>query len=494
MGRIGRRAVRASALAVLLAMGPAMAQGTTGSEAGSIDITLTPVAEGGSVQRVEVRQLLSHSPLRWVFSMDLAQPGLPHLADSVEGILLEDAAGPIALETTDEKDAHGDRRLWRAARVATGSARLTYAVRAQPVSQNGGPPYGMMPVGTGVAGGTEGVLVLPVDTTPLHTTLRLDTGRLPSGSIGVFSTGFSPVTVEGAPAKARDLWLLAGPATSSGGSTNAGFHVHILGTPPLPKTRLMTWSTLAYTAIAKAFGYLGLPDYQLLMRAVDGPSFATGTALPGGALLTMGRSYVANQDDAYLQDTIFHEMTHQWTGEVAGESPWFSEGLTTYVASTLPCEAGLLPWADCASEINDWARQYYPNPARTWPQAKIDSVAFKDESVRRISYSRGVMYFAELDAAIRRKSHGRRTLLNALRPLFEARQGGVPIDVDRFESMLAHELGTAAVSGFRSAVITGSRTVVPPPDAFAGGLKRIGVTYSSATTASPVRGAAWVVR
>lgn len=85
-------------------------------------------------------------------------------------------------------------------------------------------------------------------------------------------------------------------------------------------------------------------------------------------------------------------------------------------------------------------------------------------------YGRGMMYFANLDAQIRAVSNGRRTLLTALRPLFEERRAGQPLTMQRWEGWLARERGPEAVASFRDTVLEGSM-IVPAPNAFGNQLR-----------------------
>ena len=96
---------------------------------------------------------------------------------------------------------------------------------------------------------------------------------------------------------------------------------------------------------------------------------------------------------------------------------------------------------------------------------RIEATPFAREDVRRVPYGRGMMYFANLDAQIRAASNGRRTLLTALRPLFEGRRAGRPLTMQRWEAWLERDRGPKAVASFRETLLDAGM-IVPAPNAF----------------------------
>jgi predicted metalloprotease with PDZ domain len=169
------------------------------------------------------------------------------------------------------------------------------------------------------------------------------------------------------------------------------------------------------------------------------------------------------------RETFFHEMTHQWVGDIEaaeGVKAWFVEGLTVYYTTVLPLRGGLIPIDEYAERVNRQAREYYESPARNWSAAKIAEIGFGDERTRHTPYMRGALYFADLDRQIRQRSHGRRDLDAFLCPMFVSRQRGVRFDVTAWESMLGKELGPRAVAEFRAELLDGTKTVVPADGAF----------------------------
>lgn len=136
-------------------------------------------------------------------------------------------------------------------------------------------------------------------------------------------------------------------------------------------------------------------------------------------------------------------------GDLSGAGLWFVEGLTVYLTATLPCRYRIAESSFCANAINTNFNHYYSSPARNWSLTSINQAGSADEKIRLVPYGRGLLYFGLLNAQIMKKSHGRRGILDVLRPMFDDRIKGVRIDETAWEAMLLHELGQPAVDQFR---------------------------------------------
>jgi hypothetical protein len=342
-----------------------------------------------------------------------------------------------------------------------------------------------------VSGLGLGFLLLPENITSTATRLDWDLSELPPGSVGVVTAGAGSTLVPGEPHALASQWMLAGPAVAFHSIRTPGFHAYVLGRPPFDVAATVDWADRAYAYLSKSLKYLGAPEYRLFIRALDGPAYATGSARPegGGALLTTGNT-LGDQTMSEFRNTLFHEMTHQWVGDLSGAGAWFVEGLTTYLSAVMPCAAGLEQAEFCADGINKWASFYYGGAARNWSLAKIDASSGQEE-IRRAPYGRGMLYFAQLNAQLLKKSHQRRQLLDVLAPMFEARSRGVVLDEAAWEAMLLREMGPSAVDEFRAYVLEGSQTIKPPSDAFGPCLSRTPIRIPQHDAMEATDGYAW---
>lgn len=462
-------------------------------------IVVKPLSTNGKVHALDVRQTLTGSlpsddaPLRWAAPLGIF--GVKSIADKIEDLTVTDANGPVALSIENDPTAAGystGTRRWQATRKAVAPVTLRYRIATQPVREANGPPYGMKESGGGVAGRGLGFLVLPENTTSRATRFSWDLGALPPGSVGAITAGAGATVVPGPPSELGFQWMLAGPAQVFTSTRTPGFQAYLLGKQPFDTAPVLDWADRGYATLASSLKYLGAPDYRLFFRALDVPSYATGSAREagGGAMMTAGDTFGSQSLDDY-KTTIFHEMAHQWVGDLSGAGLWFVEGLTVYLTATLPCQSGMAPVAFCADGVNTYARYYYGSAARNWPLARIDGMGSADENVRRVPYGRGLLYFGLVNAQLLAKSQGRRGVLDVLAPMFVDRTKGIRLDEAAWEAMLLRELGQPAVDEFRASVIAGGKTIVPPPDAFGPCLTRVTVPMTVEGVQGEVDGHEW---
>lgn len=437
------------------------------------------IATGGEAGRLSLTV-----PLRFI--------GMIPFATKISDVVAHDAKGPLALTAQDTTLPDGTEvRRWRSERPVNGATSLRYKLTLE-TADTRGPPYGAMAGSLGVSGNTSAVIVIPDGVRGGRNTLAWDLSGMVAGSRGVMTGGEGAITTRGSPETLLDRWLMAGRLQNGQERASNGFNAYTLGTPPFSVPATMISARSVYQALAEEFGYLGAPRYELLIRTLDQPSFVTGTAASagGGALITSGSlTYVRGQADVDALNIIAHEMGHQWVGQFeGGGSLWFAEGLNVYVTSTLPCEVGLQPWKDCSQQISNWAKAYYGSEGRDWSQDRIEGAPFAREDLRQVSYGRGMMYFANLDAAIRARSGGKQTLVRRLRPLFDSRRAGQPITIQRWEAWLRAEQGEDEVRRFRDTVLGGA-LIEPSAGAFGPNLEVAPSRYADGGTSRA--GYAW---
>jgi len=481
-------------IATLLALpGAAFAAPATG-----LSIVIKPLSREGKVVALEVSEQLTGgapadgAPLRLVAPM--AVFGVKSIADKIVDLTVSDASGPVPLTIeTDPKPAGYDRayRHWQAARPTVFPVSVRYRIATQPTDEANGPPAGMKASGKGVAGLGLGFLLLPENTTSGATAVSWDLSELPAGSVGAITFGSGAAIVPGPPSEVTGQWMLAGPARVFKSTRTPGFEFYVLGDPPFDVDATVDWADRSYAYLAKSLKYLGTPEYRMFLRTLDVPGFATGSARPegGGALLTVGDT-LGKQPMSHFKNTIFHEMSHQWVGDLSGAGAWFVEGLTTYLSAVLPCEAGLEPAQFCADGINRWTANYYGGVARNWSLAKIEETA-GGELIRTLPYARGMLYFGLVNTQLQAKSKGRKNLLDVLAPMFVARASGVRLDEAAWEAMLLRELGQPAVAEFRASVMEGTTTIVPPSNAFGPCLTRVKVNVAVHESTQKTDGYEW---
>jgi predicted metalloprotease with PDZ domain len=81
-------------------------------------------------------------------------------------------------------------------------------------------------------------------------------------------------------------------------------------------------------------------------------------------------------------------------------------------------------------------------------------------SAQNVPYTRGSLFFADVDARIRVASNGRRKLDDVMLPLFDRRRRGEALTVETLLASLASEIGPSVRDRFEAVLMRGE-TIVP---------------------------------
>lgn len=149
---------------------------------------------------------------------------------------------------------------------------------------------------------------------------------------------------------------------------------------------------------------------------------------------------------------LAHEYMHGWMPLELGGLPaedeavdyWFSEGFTDYLASKVLLRAGLWSVADYVADKNETLLRYGTSPARAASAADVAARFWEDKAVRQVSYDRGHLLAALLDAEIALRSQGAESLDSVLRAQREAAKGSDALATDLFRKVLLERTGIDA--------------------------------------------------
>ena len=208
-----------------------------------------------------------------------------------------------------------------------------------------------------------------------------------------------------------------------------GFAAYWHGETRWDAPRDMAWVASMYEYMRKFWGETSPRRYRVMGRMLPPPAYG-GTALANHFIINALAAQYDTSDVGPLL-LLTHETGHlfvrglQNPGGGGPSNNWFSEGLNEYYAISLALRSGLAPLDLVLSEINLQTRNYYTNPRKNMP---ADSVAMNnpltDVMAQNISYERGTLFWAEMDARIRAASQGRRTLDNVMVPLVTRARAG----------------------------------------------------------------------
>lgn len=151
-------------------------------------------------------------------------------------------------------------------------------------------------------------------------------------------------------------------------------------------------------------------------------------ALSDARFLTFGKAGGRGTDPAELKITLAHEMFHTFSPFIeqpAGlESFWFGEGLAALYMRKPPFRFGLLSADEFLDDLNFHAGRYHTRIRAGEPDSEAPKRFWEDTRIRTPPYDRGILYFADLDEKIRKRSAGKRSLDNLVMAMLDKEKGG----------------------------------------------------------------------
>ena len=409
------------------------------------------------------------------FRAPIVLNNIPGIADRIRGFRVDDSTGAVLMTREDDsadESGFGYNRRWRTARSVSFPVTVHYRAIVPPGRLRAGPPFDLRTFAGGVSGGGAGFLALPHDARQYRVRIRWDLRALRRGSVGISSLGDGDAEAIMALAGLRSSWFMAGPLGQyPAGGNSSGFSAAWLGSSPALDLRAdMAWAAKAYKTLSTFFGDTAQRPYRFFLRVLPESTTSGGTAGNRSFMLQVpvrapGRS-TSGDDGPGLRSIVAHEMIHDWAGSFQGAGPWASEGLATYFTANLQRRFGLQPIKTFVAELNRLSRQYHGNPYRNATNDAARAAFWADKNGELLPYVRGALYFFALDAAIRQRSGGERSLDDILLDLFARRAAGETVSVRTFINALARELGRGIGPELDSVVVRGTKTVFVPPDAF----------------------------
>jgi len=395
--------------------------------------------------------------------------GVPGVAYDASTVEVQDAQGNVPITTkVDDPDEGGFIYFRRISteRATEGTVTATYRAPIQMVvpKLGAGPPFDLRAQGGGFSGAGNTFILMPDTSQPFMISINWELGALKPGSIGVSSFGQGNTQSPGPVDRIIASYFMAGPIGQyPADTTDAKFSGYWIGSPKFDARDILQWSEEAYGFISAYFEDTDPPAYRVLMRGNPYPG-GGGAALMSSFLV----SYPDDQEDGHsLRETIAHETVHNWVSSIAGppgSSSWYSEGMTVALTRRILLRSGLFSPQEFLDSVNDSALSYYTNALNTTPNAEIAAGFWRDTRIRSLPYSRGPMYFADVDAAVRQKSGGQRSLDDLARTFNERREAGEEVSGDTWRELVMAELGEAGGKGLDD--MLAGKLIIPPSDAF----------------------------
>ena len=163
-----------------------------------------------------------------------------------------------------------------------------------------------------------------------------------------------------------------------------------------------------------------------------------------------------------------HEYMHSWVPIELGNMPedeavdyWFSEGFNDYLASKVLLGAGLWTLEQWAADKNETLLRYGTSPAKAIAAADVSARFWSDQAVQQVSYDRGHLLAAVLDAEIAGRTGGAEALEDVMRAQRKAAKGSSALARDLFRAAMLEKTGIDATAAIERHARAGEPIVLP---------------------------------
>lgn len=444
----------------------AIAQG-----APAIHVHVKPVVHDGVVSAVtvETRFDTDGAALTPLTVSETLGP-LFHIADRIGPVSAQDDAGPLTFtmssgmrKTDDATPLGANVRIWTPARPTKGVVTVQYnaAVSHEMLP---GPSWEVRSEPRGVSAAGNTFLLLPDGDTKYRVTLDWDLSAFPAGADAITSlprdAAQKPITTE----DLRSTYFMAGQLQRL--PENGGpFHAASTADTPYSQMDLLRWAGTAYGNMRTLFGPPQQPDFTVLFRGSQ-ISRISGTELTGALMATFMKDTPLSE----VQGLAAHEMVHVFMGGLDPES-WYEEGLAVSYQSRALFMTGMIDSNTYIADVNQTARTYYSNLRSDMPMKEATAQFWTDARARLQSYVRGGLYMDQVNAELKAKTGGKRSLDTVMHEFIAARNAGQPVTIDAWLKLLARDLGPRAVAD-NTAMLAGKRLMLPS-SAFGPCFKRV---------------------
>lgn len=420
-----KTAPAAKPLVLTLQPGPLKQTDDIDAGSGVVDVTMT----------IPEVQAAAGAPL---FKLPRVVANVETVAVTLKELKARDGFGDVPLTASDVKGPNGPVRHWASTRDVQGDLVVHYQapIDNKPPARGSAPPYSLRTEGGGFSGVGNVFLLLPEGAKNYPLSLRWDLSKLGEQSTATSSFGEGDLNLpSGAPSRLWSTIFMAGPMTRVPAQVAPqGFSSAWLGTPSTDPAPLMEWAGKLHQSMSSFFGDGKQPPYRVFLR-YNPINAGGGTALTQSFLITHGKGVTTDE----LKITLSHEMAHTWTEGV--DEAWYDEGIAVHYQALAPFRAGLITSQQFLADLNYTAARYYSDALNTTPDAEIMPRFWEDTRIRTLPYDRGAMYFAVLDARIRKASDGKRSLDDLILEM-NKRRDGKPADMAAlWQQLLARELG-----------------------------------------------------
>ncbi|HEY5926772.1 MAG TPA: hypothetical protein VIV11_34030 [Kofleriaceae bacterium] len=360
-------------------------------------------------------------------------------------------------------------------RDATGTVTLQYRARSVSTTEPGA-LEGLRHDATGIGGHGRHFLVLPESRREYRMRIAWGAAQCPATTRGEGASTFgraAPSETVGELSALREaVYYWGRPQQAAFDDGSLHLRLAWFGEPKLDVAAASAWAARVFAAERAFFADDDRSPYSIFVRVLQShEDRANGIGQETSYLSWIGPRTTFSRK---LKVNIAHELLHRWLGlrlrlrGPEGTAYWFTEGFTVHYSNLIAFRAGLLSADEMLESLNEIAIRHFDNKRAGATNDEISRDFYRDQALSIVPYTRGALYAAELDAALRSASRGKRTLDDAMRELYrESRErdnrDGLPADAVR--RLVQAELGRAGVERYNAVIVRGEHPD-PPADAY----------------------------
>jgi len=446
-----------------------------------LDVVLKPHQTNGQVTAVDVTMTIEAPKAgkgATLVHLPLVVASIPTQRYDGDAVSARDAKGPLDLNIKDDPPTPFlTYRNWQLARPTEGDVVIYYRALPRAVDANtrNGPLFDLREEAGGLNGAGFTFLAPPVvSEQPYAIHLKWDMSDMPAGSRGVWSLGEGDLSVVRPAELLATSFYYAGPVKSFPTDPSSRFHMYWLTEPPFDAVDAAGMVGQLFDYVS-AFFHDEKDTYRVFVRK-NPYKYGGGTALARSFLFAYGSGKAPTAED--LKSLIGHEMVHNWPtleGDHADIS-WYTEGTAEYYSVMLAHRAGFFTDDEFLKNVNKKMAEYYENPLQSLSNREAEQIYWKDARAGHVPYGRGFAYLAKVDAEIRSKSGGKRSLDDIVVPLSDRNRKGEAVGVEDWLKAVSAELGEGARTEYVDMVA--GKTIIPAPNSFGSCFKAIPTTES----------------
>lgn len=397
---------------------------------------------------------------------DKLEPFLGRSTDTVNQLKVKDRNGEIPYTITGDTTWHTHTmQVWQGNRAAIGPVQVSYTVHAAvPFPARRGPHIDLQQAGGGLSGALNSILLLPM----LADTVNIQLNWQPACNYTVISSaGAGNNRFKGTLDDLSSCQFLLGPlAAYPQGARNSGFSMYALGRGADEIAQAAKWPETAYTRLReKLLGSASKP-FRVLIRTYDGGPLQSGVAVKDCFTIYLPPGMQANTTG--IHSLLAHEMVHAFVEGLfspeEGLGDWYNEGIADYLSVKIPYEAGLFTEAEFMQLVNEEAALYYTNSYRETPEKGVPAIKWSGRNAWSLGYSRGALYFTNLDAKLRRMG-GKTSVIQLVNSITALNRTGVIAKDTDWVNLLRKDAGDWAVQDWQNMI--NGQLIVPEPGCYA---------------------------